>query len=91
VKGRERTYFEHFWNDFAADKARSIPERTGRPTPRLLSARTHGAGWAYFVRFHRPQGLRRALETKLPIRSRHRRREGPRRVLGEQAKLSPRM
>lgn len=20
VKGRERTYFEHFWNDFAADK-----------------------------------------------------------------------
>lgn len=26
VAGRERTYFEHFWNDFAADKARSIPE-----------------------------------------------------------------
>src|SRR5260370_16603188 len=26
VKGRERIYFEHFWNDFAADKARSIPE-----------------------------------------------------------------
>jgi pimeloyl-ACP methyl ester carboxylesterase len=26
VKGRERTYFEHFWNDFAADKTRSIPE-----------------------------------------------------------------
>src|SRR5258705_4157067 len=26
VQGRERTYFEHFWNDFAADKARSIPE-----------------------------------------------------------------
>lgn len=26
VKGRERTYFEHFWNDFAADPARSVPE-----------------------------------------------------------------
>jgi len=25
VRGRERTYFEHFWNDFAADKTRSIP------------------------------------------------------------------
>jgi pimeloyl-ACP methyl ester carboxylesterase len=27
VKGRERIYFEHFWNDFAADRAKSIPER----------------------------------------------------------------
>ena len=27
VKGRERIYFEHFWNDFAADRTRSIPER----------------------------------------------------------------
>jgi pimeloyl-ACP methyl ester carboxylesterase len=26
VKGRERIYFEHFWNDFAADKTHSIPE-----------------------------------------------------------------
>ncbi|HMD54688.1 MAG TPA: alpha/beta hydrolase [Phycisphaerae bacterium] len=26
VKGRERIYFEHFWNDFAADKTKSIPE-----------------------------------------------------------------
>ena len=26
VKGRERLYFEHFWNDFAADKTKSIPE-----------------------------------------------------------------
>src|SRR5437660_1730413 len=26
VQGRERTYFEHFWNDFAADKTRSLPE-----------------------------------------------------------------
>lgn len=26
VTGRERTYLEHFWNDFAADRTRSIPE-----------------------------------------------------------------
>lgn len=26
VKGRERTYFEHFWNDFAADRTKSVPE-----------------------------------------------------------------
>ena len=30
VEGRERIYFEHFWNDFAADKTRSIPEDTRR-------------------------------------------------------------
>jgi pimeloyl-ACP methyl ester carboxylesterase len=26
VAGRERIYFEHFWNDFAADPNRSVPE-----------------------------------------------------------------
>lgn len=26
VQGRERIYFEHFWNDFAADPAHSLPE-----------------------------------------------------------------
>ena len=26
VKGRERIYFEHFWNDFAADKTKSLSE-----------------------------------------------------------------
>jgi len=30
VKERERTYFEHFWNDFAADRTRSIPEADRR-------------------------------------------------------------
>jgi len=27
VKGRERTYFEHFWNDFAADPKHSVSEK----------------------------------------------------------------
>lgn len=26
VTGRERTYLEHFWNDFAADPTKSVPE-----------------------------------------------------------------
>src|SRR3546814_16018245 len=26
VHGRERLYFEHFWNDFAADPKHSLPE-----------------------------------------------------------------
>src|SRR5712664_2304310 len=30
VHGRERIYFEHFWNDFAADSAHSVPERDRR-------------------------------------------------------------
>jgi pimeloyl-ACP methyl ester carboxylesterase len=30
VAGRERIYFEHFWNDFAADRTRSVPERDRR-------------------------------------------------------------
>ncbi len=30
VAGRERIYFEHFWNDFAADHTRSVPEADRR-------------------------------------------------------------
>ena len=30
VHGRERTYFEHYWNHFAADKTRSISEAVRR-------------------------------------------------------------
>jgi pimeloyl-ACP methyl ester carboxylesterase len=30
VKGRERTYFEHFWNDFAADPKHSVSEKDRR-------------------------------------------------------------
>jgi pimeloyl-ACP methyl ester carboxylesterase len=37
VAGRERTYFEHFWNDFAADPKRSIPEADRRIYTRAYS------------------------------------------------------
>jgi pimeloyl-ACP methyl ester carboxylesterase len=69
VKGRERIYFEHYWNDFAADKTRSIPE-----ADRRLYAVAYAqpgrmqAGWAYFTAF--PQTARDFAElsrSKLPM------------------------
>jgi len=33
VQGRERTYFEYFWNVFAADETHSIPEASARLIP----------------------------------------------------------
>jgi pimeloyl-ACP methyl ester carboxylesterase len=52
VKGRERTYFDYFWNDFAADKTHSIPEaaRQAYAAAYARPGRMH-AGWAYFVSF----------------------------------------
>jgi pimeloyl-ACP methyl ester carboxylesterase len=52
VRGRERTYFDYFWNDFAADKTHSIPEADRRAYVAAYSrpGRMH-AGWAYFVSF----------------------------------------
>ncbi len=69
VKGRERTYFEHFWNDFAADKKRSIPEadRAAYTAAYARPGRMR-AGWAYFVSF--PQAAKDFEElarTKLPM------------------------
>ena len=52
VKGRERIYLEHFWNDFAADAKRSVPE-----ADRRLYARAYAqpgamrAGFEYFRNF----------------------------------------
>ncbi len=52
VQGRERIYFEHFWNNFAVDKTCSIPE-AGRKAYAAAYARPGRirAGWAYFVSF----------------------------------------
>jgi pimeloyl-ACP methyl ester carboxylesterase len=52
VQGRERIYFEHFWNDFAADKTRSIPEADRKAyTEAYARPGRMRAGWAYFVSF----------------------------------------
>jgi pimeloyl-ACP methyl ester carboxylesterase len=52
VRGRERLYFDYYWNDFAADKTRSIPE-ADRKAYAAAYARPGRmkAGWAYFVSF----------------------------------------
>jgi pimeloyl-ACP methyl ester carboxylesterase len=52
VQGRERVYYEHFWNDFAADKTHSIPEadRVAYAAAYARPGRMR-AGWAYFVSF----------------------------------------
>jgi pimeloyl-ACP methyl ester carboxylesterase len=52
VQGRERIYFEHFWNDFAADGARSLSE-ADRQAYAAAYARPGRmrAAWAYFVSF----------------------------------------
>src|SRR5580704_7716068 len=53
VKGRERIYFDYFWNDFAADSTRSIPE-ADRKAYAASYARPGRmkAGWDYFVSFN---------------------------------------
>jgi pimeloyl-ACP methyl ester carboxylesterase len=53
VRGRERIYFDYFWNDFAANKTHSIPE-ADRKAYAAAYARPGRmkAGWAYFVSFN---------------------------------------
>ena len=69
VKGRERIYFEHFWNDFAADRKRSVPE-----ADRRLYAKAYAqpggmrAGFEYFRNFERDaQDFARLGQTKLTM------------------------
>ena len=52
VRGRERIYFDYFWDDFAADKTHSIPEadRVAYTAAYARPGRMR-AGWAYFVSF----------------------------------------
>ncbi len=52
VAGRERIYFEHFWNDFAADPEHSVPENDRRFYARAY-AQPGGmrAGFEYFRNF----------------------------------------
>jgi pimeloyl-ACP methyl ester carboxylesterase len=69
VKGRERIYFEHFWNDFAADKTHSIPE-ADRVAYTVAYARPGRmrAGWAYFVSFPQAaQDFEQLSRTKLTM------------------------
>lgn len=50
VEGRERTYFEYFWNVLAADKTHSIPEGDRKAYTEAYSKPGRmRAGWGYFV------------------------------------------
>jgi pimeloyl-ACP methyl ester carboxylesterase len=69
VKGRERMYFDYYWNDFAADKNHSIPEADRKDYTSAYSRPGRmKAGWAYFVSF--PQAAKdfaQLSQTKLTM------------------------
>jgi len=69
VRGRERTYFDYFWNDFAADKTHSIPEadRAAFAAAYARPGRMR-AGWAYFVSFQQAaRDFAQLSQTKLTM------------------------
>ncbi|UUZ70058.1 alpha/beta hydrolase [Polaromonas sp. P2-4] len=69
VKGRERIYFEHFWNDFAADAKHSVPE-ADRRVYAAAYAQEGGmrAGFEYFKNFEKDAADFAALSAnKLPM------------------------
>ncbi len=54
VKGRERIYFEHFWNDFAADPKHSVPEADRRFYAKAYAQPgAMRSGFEYFKAFER--------------------------------------
>src|SRR5437016_8967902 len=69
VSGRERTYFEHFWNDFAADETRSIPDSARQAyTAAYARPGRMRAGWAYFVSFQQAaKDFAQFAQTKLTM------------------------
>ncbi len=69
VKGRERTYFEHFWNDFAADRTHSIPERDRRLYAKAYAQPGHmRAGFEVFRAFEQDaQDFAHFAQTPLPM------------------------
>jgi len=68
VTGRERTYLEHFWNDFAADRKKSVPEadRKFYATEYARKGRM-AAGMEVFRAFEKDAGEFAAL-AKTPLR-----------------------
>jgi pimeloyl-ACP methyl ester carboxylesterase len=52
VRGRERTYFEHYWNDFAADRTHSLSEADRQAyTAAYARPGRMRASWTYFASF----------------------------------------
>jgi len=69
VSGREKIYFDYFWNDLAADKTRSVPEADRKAYIAAYSRPGRmRAGWAYFSAW--PQTAKdfaQLAQTKLTI------------------------
>jgi pimeloyl-ACP methyl ester carboxylesterase len=69
VQGRERAYFDYYWNDFAADKSHSIPE-----ADRVAYAAAYArpgrmmSGWGYFSSFQQAaRDFAQVSQTKLTM------------------------
>jgi pimeloyl-ACP methyl ester carboxylesterase len=69
VKGRERTYFEYFWNVFAADKNHSIPEADRKAyTEAYAKPGRMRAAWTYFASWPQlAQDFARLSQSKLTM------------------------
>ena len=69
AKGRERIFFEYFWNDLAADKTRSLPEADRKAYAEAYSRPGRmRAGWAYFVSFQQAaKDFAQLSQTKLTM------------------------
>ena len=81
VQGRERMYFEHYWNNFAADKTRSLSEADRKAYTAAYSRPGRmRAGWSYFVSF--PQAAKDFRPT-LADQAHHARPGHRRRKVGE--------
>ena len=69
VQGRERTYFEYFWNVLAADKTRSIPEADRKAYTEAYSKPGRmRAAWTYFASWPQlAQDFAKLSQTKLTM------------------------
>ena len=69
VQGRERTYYEYYWNEFAADRTRSLPEADRRAYAAAYARPGRmRAGWAYFDSFPKTAvDFAELSKTKLPM------------------------
>ena len=90
VAGREHTYFEHFWNDFAADPKHSVPEADRRfYAAACAQSGAMRAGFEVFRAFEQhAQDFEQFAQTKLTIPDvSPNRREGVGNFLIQQARL----
>ena len=69
VQGRERTYFEYFWNVLAADKTRSLPEADRKAYTEAYSRPGRmRAAWTYFASWPQlAEDFARLSQTKLTM------------------------